>query len=83
MDFEIVWLPKAEQELANLWLQATDRWAVTHAVSELDSRLLRNPENEGESRPSGRRITFCKPLGIFFRVYQDRRLVQVSHVWRY
>jgi hypothetical protein len=64
-------------------VEAPNRGAVTRAANELDLRLMKDPEDEGESRASGRRITFCKPLGIFFHVHPDQRLVQVSHVWRY
>ena len=33
--------------------------------------------------PDNRRITFCKPLGVIFRVFASQRVVQVSHVWAY
>jgi hypothetical protein len=83
MTYVVDWLEDAENEFASLWLQSSDRQAITTASNVLDQRLRLDPENEGESRPQGRRILFCKPLGIYFRVLRDQRLVQVLHVWEY
>jgi hypothetical protein len=72
MTYDVDWLPDAEQELAALWLQASDRQAITAAAHAIDQRLKLDPENEGESRPNGRRILHGKPLGIYFRVLPDQ-----------
>jgi hypothetical protein len=83
MNFTVEWLPDAEQELATIWTGASNRKAVTQAAYVIDQRLASNPENEGESRPKNRRILFCKPLGVLFRVLIDEKLVQVLHVWSF
>ena len=82
MNFTVDWLPDAEEELADIWLRATDRDVVTQAAHALDLRLQDDPNDTGESRSSGRRIAFAFPRGILFRVLSDRQLAQVLHVWR-
>ncbi len=71
------WLADAEQELARIWLAASDRQRVTRASQNLDARLGNDPENDGESRPEGRRILFEPPLGAVYRVLPHRGLVRV------
>jgi hypothetical protein len=83
MNFTVDWLPAAEQELASIWMGASNRKAVTRAAYVIDQRLGTDPENEGESRPKNRRILFCKPLGVLFRVLIDEKLVEVLHVWSF
>jgi hypothetical protein len=82
MNYTVDWVPRAEQELAALWMDAQSRDAVTRASHRIDQLLRHDPEQAGESRPRGRRILFELPLGVVFRVYPDRRLVRVLHVWR-
>lgn len=83
MSYTVEWLEPAEQELAAAWLRSSDRMAVTNAANELDRLLRIAPESQGESRPGGRRIAFCKPLAIIYRVYPDQSLVLVSFAWVY
>src|SRR5262249_51266959 len=78
-----VWDPAAEQELAELWMNSPDRNAVTLAADRIDQALKTDPEQEGESRPDGRRILLVVPLGVLFRVLPDDRLVRVLQVWRF
>jgi hypothetical protein len=83
MNYTVIWLPGAEQELAALWLDASNRDAITTAAARIDQLLEREPETEGESRPDGRRILFAAPLGVIYRVYPDQRRVTVQHVWQF
>src|SRR5262249_46426250 len=64
MNFTVVWDPAAEQELAELWINAPDRNAVTQAANHIDRTLQTDPEQHGESRPDGRRILIVAPLGV-------------------
>jgi hypothetical protein len=79
--YTVVWAAKAQEELAEIWLNVTDRAAVARAADSLDYELSQNPAAVGESRPSGRRIAYCLPLGIQFRISEDDRLVRVLAVW--
>ncbi len=48
MNYAVIWLPDAEQELAALWLTSLDRALVTKAAAVLDKMLERDPQNQGE-----------------------------------
>jgi len=80
MDWTVVWVPDAEQELADLWLNATDRDRITLAAAEIERRLRHDPESAGESREAGRRILIAPPLAATFRVSPADRLVQVLNL---
>lgn len=83
MRYTVIWKPDAEDELALIWTNATDRDAVTQAADTIDQMLEIEPGSKGESRPGGRRIAFIEPLAVIFRVYKKTRKVSVLHVWRY
>ena len=82
MSYKVTWKPTAEQELASIWIEATDRQVVTLAADRVDVVLRVDPNGQGESRPNGTRIMFELPLGIRFEVKDDDRLVEVLQVWR-
>ena len=74
--FQVVWLQRALDELATIWLRANslvrqDITAVAHAI---DQELQANPERQGESREDEVRICFAYPLGIQFEINADHRV---------
>jgi hypothetical protein len=81
MNYTVVWLPGAEQELAALWLDPAWRPTITQAAHAIDQQLQRAPEGLGESRGPDTRVCFVDPLGALFRVRPGDRLVEVIHVW--
>ncbi len=83
MNWDVVWSPTAENELAALWLNPALRAAVTRASRLLDQRLERDGANEGESRAGNRRIAFEAPLGITFLVDAAARRLMVTHIWAF
>jgi hypothetical protein len=48
MRYTLTWHPSAEQELANIWLNATDRQAITSAANSIDHLLEFDPLSRGE-----------------------------------
>jgi len=80
--FRVRWERRALDELANLWSQAdpASRQAITTASHAVDQHLQRDPNQEGESRFQGRRITFVAPLAVVFRVEPDGQTVSVLQV---
>ena len=82
MNWTVVWLPKAENRLAELWTNATDRNAVRDAADRIDQLLQQDPVNQGESRGGRLRILFERPLAVNFPVDQQTRVVSVTRVWR-
>jgi plasmid stabilization system protein ParE len=73
---------RALDELTRLSTQADSatRQAVTSASHAIDQRLRQNPQQEGESRPRGRRIAFMPPLAVVFRVERDGQTVSVLQI---
>jgi len=83
MKYTVLWVRRAESKLAQIWNEAADRTAVTHAANSVDKVLGNDPENCGESRPDGQRIHIVSPLAVTFRVEIDDRIVRVVDVWRF
>jgi hypothetical protein len=82
MNYTVVWVPPAEEELATIWLAAADQAAVTAAVYRLEQRLSRDPLHAGEARWSSvQRVVTDLPLGIDFEVIEDDKRVLVQSVW--
>jgi len=82
VNYTVIWKPEAEAELAELWLEAADRSAVTSAANRIDGLLGRNPDSQGESRTGSIRLMFVAPVGVFFDVREQDRIVAVLSVWR-
>ena len=81
MNYDVVWGPRAERMLANVWLDAMDRNAVA-AAAWLDSRLSRKPLTLGESRDSSvHRVAYRGSIGIEFEVVEDDKRVIVQGVF--
>jgi len=81
MSYTVIWKPAAEDESARIWADAADRAPVTHAADEIDRLLRLKPQDQGESRSEHVRVMFVHPLGVFFHVSEDDRLVSVLRVW--
>jgi hypothetical protein len=82
MSYTVTWRPSAEQQLAQLWLSASDRNAVQAAADHMDAVLQRNPLSEGEARSGNTRILIVPPLAIYYDVHPSQREVFVWAVWR-
>ncbi len=83
--YRVEWLQSALDELAALWALADSalRQAITAASHQIDQQLQHDPDQQGESRPNGRRILFVPPLGVAYRVEAHRSTVVVLHVWQF
>ncbi len=82
MKFTPDWSP-IEQELAQIWLNAPDRQAVTEAAYEIDRLLTRDPLNAGESREGNTRILIVEPLAVYYDVILDDHRVLIWQIWRW
>jgi hypothetical protein len=82
MIYTVLWRPLAEQQLAQLWNNASDRKAITSAADTIDSLLRRDPQSKGESRSGMTRVLFVEPLLVLFDVVQPDRTVYVKAVGR-
>jgi hypothetical protein len=83
--FRVRWERKALKALAEAWTKADSelRRRITQASSQIDGLLRTNPQNQGESRPKGRRIMFVGPLAVRYRIEADHQTVSVLHVWAF
>lgn len=66
--FDVDWLPDALDDLADIWLQASDRDAVNFAAAMIDARLAASPSEWARRFPKGftnspyRRCECCSSL---------------------
>ena len=82
MNYSVVWLPSTEQELAEEWMSAPDRNAVTAASHALDRDLARDPHGRGLPHPGGAGYMAAElPLCIEYEVVEADKTVRVLHVW--
>jgi hypothetical protein len=80
MRFTVTWHPSAERELAEIWIAATDRQAITQAAHVIDQLLASDPLAQGEEF-YGDRILVVLPLAVTFAVNEQDRTVQILQVW--
>lgn len=83
MKYTVIWKPRAEADLANIWLTAKDRFAVTQATAEIDTALRQDAASKGESRFANKRILVMPPLAVDFSVVEDDRMVYILTAWRF
>ena len=83
MRYTVLWKPRADDELASIWLAAEDRDAVTQAAAEIESTLREEATLKGESRSGNKRILLLPPLGVEFSVIEEDRVAYISAVWSF
>jgi len=81
--YTVDWLPSAEQDLADIWNNASDRAAVSTAADMIDASLKQNPLAVGEARSGVTRILFYSPLAVLFDVDIPAQKVKVWDIWRW
>ena len=81
--YTVRWKRTALDRLAELWLEADNRSAVTTAVDEIDRILAGDPHNAGESRSGETRVLFVAPLGVFFEIPDSSKVVDVLRMWTF
>jgi hypothetical protein len=80
MRFTVVWSLIAEDQLTELWLNATDRNAVTVAQHQVDQTLRVDPDLQGNPF-FGDRILVVAPLTVVFSINVLDMQVVVEMVW--
>jgi len=83
MNFTVIWIREAEDDLTRIWLQAVDRTVIAKAAHEIEAQLKIAPLQVGESRSGGQRVIFSSPLGASYVCSQDDRADYVIDVWSY
>ena len=80
MKYTVVWTDAAQDELADIWIQASDRRAVTTAANEVDRELNIDAHLKGQALGGSRRALHIPPLLISFEVSPDDCLATVLKV---
>ena len=80
--YRVRWTRRAINQLASIWMGATDRNAITQASHRIDVALASDPIAASESRPNGERVMYESPLGARFRVHSKTRTVRVHLCWQ-
>ena len=81
MTFEVIWTEEAEDRLAEVWMAAPDRGAVTRAAHEIDVALEMLPMSAGKPLFDTVRQFGDSVLTVEFEVDQNERRVYVMNVW--
>jgi hypothetical protein len=80
--YTLVWHASAQDELAQLWINARDRNAVTTAAHVIDVELSQDAATKGVEVGEGLRAFFAPPLRVLFTVDEGDRVVEVVRVRR-
>lgn len=78
----MIYRPDAADDLATIWLNATDRQRIADAANEIDRQLGTSPLTAGESRKGNSRVLCEGPLAVFFDVDEQDRKATVWFVTR-
>lgn len=81
MRFTVIWMPFAQGRLADVWIAAPDRNAVTRACHYADELLAVDPQFLGDCSFDTVRTVVVGPLGVEFEVDDGDMQVRVLSVW--
>lgn len=81
MRYTVGWSASAQNELAEVWLEAADRNAVAEASNEIDEFLAVSPNDPRCEIVAGGGILIIGPLGVQYRIRERDRFVAVVNVW--
>jgi hypothetical protein len=71
--FTVVWPEGSQDDLAEIWINARDRSAVTAAAQFIDIELSYEAPTKGVQLVEGLRAFFSPPLRILFTVDEGDR----------
>jgi hypothetical protein len=80
--YTVVWVASALDELADIWMAANDRSAVSAASDEIDRELAEDAHSKGIEVHEGLRSLLAPPLQVHFVARIDDRVVEVLQVQR-
>jgi hypothetical protein len=80
MKYTVVTTSLADDQLAKLWLRATDRQSVADAYDRIEAMLKHDPHSLGREHPGGWRVLDEPPIVVTFRVIEEDRLARILSV---
>jgi hypothetical protein len=81
--YTVTWLNQALEQLAEIWLRATNRQSITAAADAVDIELAVDPDTKGEAVAPKIRMLVVLPLDVLFSLSEPDRLVEVINVRLY
>ena len=73
--YDLIWMPRAENRLAEVWMASPDRNAVTHAANGIDADLEVLPNSVGKLVFDTVREHSNAVLSVEFEVVEEDRCV--------
>ena len=64
MKFTVVMSPMAEHQLAEIWVQASERASISQAFDRIETLLKRDAKSLGRLNPGGWRVVTLGPLAV-------------------
>ena len=80
MRYTVVWTQSARDELAELWLKASQRNSVSSAADAIDERLSEDAPAQGTEISEGLRAILSPPIRVLFAVSKQDLVVEVLRV---
>lgn len=78
--YTVVWHNDARDQLAELWVNASDRQSVTLAANAIDRHLANAAESKGIGVEGDLRQVVIPPLRLLFSVSEADRMVKILDV---
>jgi hypothetical protein len=78
--YTVTWLSGAQDQLAQIWIDSSDRQAVSQAANAIDIELATDADRKGAPVEEGLRSLYVPPLHVLFTVREPDRLVEVASV---
>jgi len=77
MKYRLFWTPESEEKFdaQMLGIKSAERKVILELVRKINTALVENPYDFGESRFENYRLGFMRPLEILFEVQEDVRTV--------
>lgn len=80
--YTVTWHQDAEQDLASLWISATDRDDITQAVQAIDLALSSASGSVGDQIAEGLYGLNAPPLRVLYVIRETDRIIEVVMVRR-
>jgi hypothetical protein len=78
--YTVVWHDDALNQLADIWMNASNRQSVTSAASTIDRQLADDASTKGTAVEGDLRLTHVPPLRVLFAVIEADRLVRIVDI---
>jgi hypothetical protein len=81
--FRLYWQPRALDDLADIWMKASNRAAVNLSIDFLEAQLAENPAVWGRELSEGLYQIAIQPVRLFFTLDVNQLIVKVLHAHRW